>query len=110
MAKMTPEQEALRDYMSELSEDYYCAGWLVDLEYVLWDVLEGNKNAFAGGELKDEEIQKLRDLSAKCEGWIYWDDDHETHNPLEFGESFIPLGLWKIKFAVWKENRRGQRG
>ncbi len=71
-------QMKLMSHMSELSNYYYSAGWLNTLEYDLWAVLEGNKGAFAGGSLKDEEIQTLRELSAAIGGWIYY---HELSNP-----------------------------
>lgn len=81
---------ALMDYMSVLSDDYYSAGWIQGLESMLWRVLQGDREAFAGGVLKDEEVEKLRALSAACNGWIDWEKDK--------GEVFVPLDEWKTRF------------
>jgi hypothetical protein len=104
MTEMTGDQEALMNFMSELSEDYYSACWLIDLEYSLWAVLEGDKSTFAGGSLKDAEIQKLRDLSNKCAGWIYWSDESEDRGGQTWvkGETFMPLDEWKTRYEAWK--------
>jgi hypothetical protein len=34
-------QRQLADYMSDLSEEAYSAGWMNGLEYALWDALTG---------------------------------------------------------------------
>ena len=100
-SELTHEQELLRDYMSELSETYYCAGWLMGLEFSLWAALDGKAN-FAGSPLDREEIEKLKQLSEKCGGWIYWDETPMTRNGLtgESGESFISLDDWKAMVKV----------
>jgi hypothetical protein len=36
---LTPAQCELAKYMSDLSEEAYCAGWMQGLEYALWQVL-----------------------------------------------------------------------
>ena len=42
---MEPDAIKLRDYMSELSERAYCAGWMEGIEYALWNaVLRGDSN------------------------------------------------------------------
>jgi hypothetical protein len=38
---LTPAQLELAEYMSDLSEEAYCAGWMRDLEYALWDAAYG---------------------------------------------------------------------
>lgn len=96
---MTDEAEALMHAMSDLSETYYCAGWLSGLEFSLWAALDG-KSHFGGSPLEREEIEKLKRLSEKCGGWIYWDTRHwnEPHRTGEVGETFIPLDEWKAMF------------
>ncbi len=56
----------LRKVMSSISEEYWCAGWLSGLEYILWDALTGRKKDICG----PEEIAELKYLSEKCGGWI----------------------------------------
>ena len=92
---MTDDQIALMNKMSELSEFYYSAGWVSDLEYSLWRVLQGETSAFAGGNLQASEIQALRDLSDKCGGWIIWKIDKYL-----LGEVFIPMNEWLIHYVL----------
>ncbi len=57
----------LRELMSDISEDHYCAGWLMGLEYRLFDA------AYAGDDfgfgLTHNELSKLITLSQQCQGW-----------------------------------------
>ena len=46
--------------MRRLSEDYYCAGWLVGLEDHLWAMVQGGDRHFGVGEVTVEEVARLR--------------------------------------------------
>jgi hypothetical protein len=94
---LTPTQRALAERMSEISEDTYCAGWLVDLEYDLWQILIGEQGTFSG-MVSEPEIQQLRELSDACGGWIFYDDDR--------AETFVPLTQWLTMFAAHAKERR----
>jgi hypothetical protein len=94
---LTPTQRALAERMSEISEDTYCAGWLVDLEYELWQILIGGQGTFSG-MVSELEIQQLRELSDACGGWIVYDDDR--------AETFVPLTQWLTMFAAHANERR----
>ena len=59
--------------MSEISEDAYCAGWLVDLEYELWRILIDGHGRFGFAALSEDDIEALRKLSDACGGWIVYD-------------------------------------
>jgi hypothetical protein len=63
----------LGNFMSCLSESYWAAGWLLSLEFRLWDASfgggEGNNGYF---QLDLKEIGKLIELSYKCQGWVVW--------------------------------------
>ena len=84
---MTKEQLALSEYMSDLSESYWFAGWMTGLEFMLWDLVSGKTRELAGVKVPEEEIAELKRLSSECSGWIVWDDAS--------GESFVPLEEWK---------------
>jgi hypothetical protein len=58
--------------ISDLSENYYCAGWLIDCEWVLLDMLEGRIGRSWGlGEVTDAETENLRSIRAACDGgWV----------------------------------------
>lgn len=87
MSDVTDEAQALKEYMEGLSDYYYSAGWVVNLEYDLWSALRGNPKAFASG-LKAVEIDALRKLSEECGGWWYYTAASEE-------PAFIPLEEWK---------------
>lgn len=85
---MSPEAAALRDYMSELSEEAWYAGWMMDLEYALWDAVERGPRSYGRLEITEQHIAKLRNLSLACGGWVWFPDDAPE-------EEFVPLDTWK---------------
>ena len=66
--------------MSAISEEYWCAGWMHNLEYMFWDVVSGKREDICS----PEEIEQLRYLSGKCGGWIVRDEQAK-------GEKFVPM-------------------
>jgi len=50
----------LRKVMSGISEECWCAGWLHNLEYLLWDAVTGRRE----GICSPEEIEQLKCLHA----------------------------------------------
>ncbi len=73
----------LRKVMSGISEEYWCAGWMHNLEYMLWDAVIGKRE----GICSPEEIEQLKYLSGKCSGWIIWDEEAKD-------ERFVPMQDW----------------
>ena len=94
---MTEAAQKLAHYMSQLSEDGYCAGWAAGLEYELWwFITEHGPTPFGNIELTAAHIQRLREMSESCGGWIYF----HRHD----GETFIPLSEWLKMYE--QEKRR----
>lgn len=62
---------ALHDLMSGISQSYYCAGWLIDLEFCLWPMLFTQERKFGMGFVSDDEVNRLRELSNQADGW-WW--------------------------------------
>jgi hypothetical protein len=91
---LTPDQLKLCEYMSDLSEDAYCAGWMDGLEYALWEALLGLRGAYGWLELTKEQKEDLRVLSEKCGGWIIFDDEKE--------ETWVAASDWERRFSAWK--------
>lgn len=91
LADLTPDQKALANAMSEVSEEAYSAGWMAGLEYTLWAVLTTDERRYGRATLKHETIERLRKLSEQCGGWITFDDERE--------EVFVPLADWKQMVA-----------
>jgi hypothetical protein len=93
LQQLDPDARALADFMSELSEEAYCAGWMAGLEFELWRALIGGSRAYGGLEITDEQLARLRELSEAAEGWILFDDVEE--------ELLVPLDEWKQRFDRW---------
>ncbi len=88
---LTTQQTNLEEYMSDLSEEAYCAGWMDGLEYALWKAVIDGPMQYGYLFIGENEIKKLKKLSEQCSGWIYFDDKDE--------ETFIELDEWKMMFA-----------
>jgi hypothetical protein len=84
--------DLLQRLMSDISEEYYCAGWLTGLEFELWAMVQGGKRAFGMSEVTESEVAQLKQLSEQCGGWWYFND--------EDGETFITLEDWKARTAL----------
>ena len=52
----TVEKE-LAEYMSQISEEAYSAGWFSDLEYILWNAVTGGKREFGRYFISDNDIE-----------------------------------------------------
>jgi len=98
LADLTPMQRVLAHRMSEISEDTYCAGWLINLEYELWQSLVDGPGEYFSA-VTEAEIEELRVLSDACGGWIVWDKDRG-------GQTFVPLDQWLAIFAAHTSERR----
>jgi hypothetical protein len=70
--------------MTGLSEEYFCAGWIKDLEYWLWRAV--SNQSFGMGKISERQAELLRLLSEECDGWWIWEAD----NP-----KFVSLEWWR---------------
>ena len=100
LTDLTPEQLALAEYMSEISETTYHSGWEGGLEYHLWHVVQ--RYPLSCGrrlldELDQEHLQNLKALSDRCGGWIVYDD--------ATAETFVPMDAWKARYETWRARR-----
>lgn len=75
--------KALRELMSEISEDTYAAGWLCDLEFYLWEVVEGNPSGSYFDDVDEDKVLALRRLRDLSGGWWI----HQSG----FGEMFVTV-------------------
>lgn len=77
-------KEILHLSMREVSEKYYTAGWLSNLEYYLWEevVSDNSKRDY----LK-KDINKLRILSLLAGGWFRWSEEGSF-------EQFVSFEKW----------------
>ncbi len=86
--RLTPAAAQLADCMSDISECYYHAGWMEDLEYSLWDAVEHGSYRWVRGTITDAQIELLKTLSEACKGWISWDHTRG-------GKRWVPLDHWR---------------
>lgn len=89
---MADPKETLRDLMSDISEDCWCAAWLHGLEYSLWAMVKGGDRKFGMDEVRKHEVDELRRLSAECGGWWVWSDK-------ALDEAFVPMAEWLEMYA-----------
>jgi hypothetical protein len=98
---------ALRVFMEQLSEDLWCAGWLVGLEFDLWTWVERRRAGLAPpdqgrsfGPPKGWELDAdaLAWLAGQAGGRWCWPDEGP-------GPVFVEMEEWKEKYEVWKRRR-----
>ncbi|RZL32917.1 MAG: hypothetical protein EOO96_13105 [Pedobacter sp.] len=77
--------------MSEISEKCYSAGWVLNLEYVLWDALTSGPRKYGHDLITEKDIKILKELSLKTKGWVMFDNSSE--------DTYIEKELWEIKFS-----------
>lgn len=87
------DARVLVEWMSNISEQQYFAGWLIGTEFALWSMLEGGSRDWGFGDVPERDIEDLRILSQRAGGWIVSDsgDDKEYD------------GKRLVSFAEWRE-------
>jgi hypothetical protein len=88
---------ALRELMSELSEDASCASWDAGIEDVLWMMLHGDRAWKYGRQygrltVSDTQIAELRRLHEAAGGWWRWKNGPDVETP--GGLEFLPTEEW----------------
>lgn len=85
----------LRDFLSDISEDVYAAGWMADCEWDIWSAYQEWK---AGRPAKwsfadiSAYMAELEQLHREAGGWIWW-LDHRG------GEQFVADARWALLVA-----------
>jgi hypothetical protein len=68
----TPEelaQDLLSRMMCDISEDCFCAGWMNELEYDLWEALESGNRSYGMCEIRERDMARLKRLHELAGGW-----------------------------------------
>lgn len=92
-------RELLRYKMEEYSQDGFCASWLVDLEFELWEAAErvspSEREMFT--VTTSRECRRVAELAG---GWWAWDKDVAgAGNPV-----FMPMERWLQVLAERNKN------
>ena len=73
------------EFMSDISEDWWCARWMNGLEFSLWTALNNpNKDHYI--KLTLDEKRQLNYCVEKYKGWWVFIDD--------IGNAFLPMNEW----------------
>jgi len=86
-------QEVLFFRMQQLSETFYSAGWVEDLEFEVWDMAHKKPPRFADNAVSDETAKSFRDLATLASGW--WIFPAEQFEKKASRPSFIPMKRWQ---------------
>lgn len=90
-----PSPELLLDYLAEISSGWN-AGWLEDIEFEAYNLMIGEPTSETWQyQLSNRQIDDLRMLAARFNGWAIWD---------ETGPQFIPMNRWRPAHAAWKQS------
>lgn len=89
---MVNARDQLRDLMSDISEDCWFAGWLIGLEYSLWEMVQGGDRKFGIGAVQEIDIDEMRRLSEEIDGWLAWSES-------EMEVAFVPMVEWLAMYA-----------
>ena len=87
-------RKRLLSLMREISQEHYCAGWLIGLEYHLWKAVLQYPQPYEAllGPIDEESVAELKDLAEELQEWATRDD--------ETREKLIPLADWQRIFAA----------
>ncbi len=99
MAELTQAQRELASYMSELSDEAYCASWIMGLEFALWEAVLGKLTRYGNIDIKAEQVSRLKQLSEACGGWIRWTERNSNPWRIESGEEWVSLDDWRKLYA-----------
>lgn len=89
---LTEKQLRLADFMSEISERCYAAGWMQNLEYVLWHAVTYGQRKYGQSYITESDIETLIKLSRDADAWIIYDNEKE--------ETAMGLKEWADKFKT----------
>ena len=77
--------------MENLSETAYCASWMSGTEDILWNsIVVTLKTTWGQYTMSNLELNSLKYLSEKCQGWWFWDDS--VNYPCNL--KFVDIELW----------------
>lgn len=87
----------LIELVKKISERDYCAGWVENIEFDLWDAIEKMEDGEKSERFDRCELEKLAELSDDCGYWVGYSG--------KYGEIFIQINNWLENFKIWKSAR-----
>jgi hypothetical protein len=96
----------LEDYFAHLSHSHACAGWLSDIEFILWGIVFSDalpiEDAYGFRNLTSDELADLRFLSERSQSWPYWDEREQR-------ACMASLTRFEHLYRVWYERQSRTR-
>jgi|GEM_PF-1742864 len=86
--KYSDKLTSLGQLMSDLSEDCYCAGWLIGTEYLVPELCRraietGAPQYWGHGEVSPEQARRLQDIADSVGHWANLDDEAKNYIPFD---------------------------
>lgn len=108
---LTPKQREMYDLMSEISEDCWCAGWMMGLEYAIWGAMRDGDLSYGMNSMEPETLEKVRALFNELGGWIVWKDDlTDDGMPIDdWGPYFVTTEDWMLHYLEIFEKKNAER-
>lgn len=79
--------------MTGMSEENWCAGWMVGMEYSLWGCAAGD--GFGMNAITERQAALLRLLAEECDGWWIYVKG--------VGPKFVRLEWWRTHLSSKKD-------
>jgi hypothetical protein len=92
-------RELLRYKMEEYSQNGFCASWMLDLEFELWNEADRSES-LPKREYIHSTSRECRTLAEIAGGWWAWD----SKNPCADNPVFIPMERWLEIIAEHNKN------
>ncbi len=99
-----PYARLLYQKMSAISEDCWCAGWLMGNEYTLWELIHSENHDYRWRNVSGQDLEELRVLSEHAGGWIWTGPAHE------FTPQLLPFDAWRARFEEHNSTADDIRG
>ncbi len=96
-------KDTLGQMMADYSEDFWCAGWLIDLEFTLWEALTDGSRQLGMGRLEEREIARMKRLHEIAGGWWAWSKN-------EGCERFVTTEEWLRILDQKRQSKAGGPG
>jgi hypothetical protein len=75
--------------MSDISQEGYAGGWVLDNEFALWRMLQGGDPRYGRYVVTAGDLEELRLLSEQAGGWIWTGGDDAGTTQL------VPFQAWR---------------
>lgn len=94
--------ETLESELCAISEAAFCADWMAEVEFRIWEIVSGGPRNYGQTSLEDEQLARLSALSERLGGWVWL---NEKTDVIEY----IPRPQWDAIYSEWAARRRSRR-